>query len=107
MIKRLIKRKGKTLGAEGEEALTNNGWVKTRRHDKKTNQKERGFTHLGPGPSNGLGSGAAIAFATAAVVVAAAGGPEGDRPRVLVAAANPTVAVVVVAADLMVAVAEG
>jgi hypothetical protein len=37
-----------TLGAEGEEALANNGWVKTRRHDKKTNQKERGFTHLGP-----------------------------------------------------------
>jgi hypothetical protein len=39
---------GTTLGAEGEEALANNGWVKTRRHDKKTNQKERGFTHLGP-----------------------------------------------------------
>jgi hypothetical protein len=37
-----------TLGAEGEEALTNSGWVKTHRRDKKTNQKERGFTHLGP-----------------------------------------------------------
>jgi hypothetical protein len=49
-----------TLGAEGEEALANNGWVKTRRHDKKTNQKERGFTHLGPWtrspPSVGGGS---------------------------------------------------
>jgi hypothetical protein len=25
---------GTTLGAEGEEALTNKGWVKTRPHDK-------------------------------------------------------------------------
>ena len=25
---------GATLGAEGEEALTSKGWVKTRRHDK-------------------------------------------------------------------------
>ena len=25
---------GTTLGAEGEEALTSKGWVKTRRHDK-------------------------------------------------------------------------
>jgi hypothetical protein len=25
---------GAALGAEGEEALTNKGWVKTRRHDK-------------------------------------------------------------------------
>jgi hypothetical protein len=39
---------GMTLGVEGEKALTNSGWVKTHRHDKKTNQKERGFTHLGP-----------------------------------------------------------
>jgi hypothetical protein len=60
----------------------------------------------GSGPSNGLGSGATAAFA-AAVVVATAGTPGGDRPRVLVAAANPTVVVVVAAADLMVAVAEG
>jgi hypothetical protein len=50
----------------------------------------------GPGPSNGLGSGAT-----------AAGAPGGDRPRVLVAAVNPTVVVVVVVADLMVAVVEG
>jgi hypothetical protein len=79
IIKRLIKRKGASLT-----------W--------------------GPGPSNGLGSGATTAFAVAAVaaaVVAATGAPGGDRPRVLVAAANPAVAVVVVAADLMVAVAEG
>jgi hypothetical protein len=59
----------------------------------------------GPGPSNDLGSGATAAFA--AVVVVAAGAPGGDRPRALVAAANPMVAVAVVAADLVVAVAEG
>jgi hypothetical protein len=78
VIKRLIKRKGASLT-----------W--------------------GPGPSNGLGSGATAAFAAAAiaVVVAAASAPQGDCPWVLVAAANPTVAVVVVAADLMVAVVEG
>jgi hypothetical protein len=35
------------LGAEGEEALTSKGWVKTRRHDKQINGK-RGCTHLGP-----------------------------------------------------------
>jgi hypothetical protein len=39
---------GTTLGAKGEEALINKGWVKARRHGKKTNQKERGFTLLGP-----------------------------------------------------------
>jgi hypothetical protein len=39
---------GTALGAEGEEALTSKGWVKTHRHDKQTNQKERGSTHLGP-----------------------------------------------------------
>jgi hypothetical protein len=61
----------------------------------------------GPGPSNGLGSGATAAFAAAAVVAAAAGALGGDCPWVLVAVANPTVAVVVVVADLMVAVAEG
>jgi hypothetical protein len=37
---------GAALGAEGEEALTNKGWVKTRRHDKQT--KKGGYTHLGP-----------------------------------------------------------
>jgi hypothetical protein len=38
---------GMALGAEGEEALTRKGWVKTRRHDKQINGK-RGCTHLGP-----------------------------------------------------------
>jgi hypothetical protein len=95
---------GTTLGAEGKEALTNSGWVKTHRRDKKTNQKERGFTHLGPWTFQRPWKRAAAA---AIVVVVAAGAPRGDRPRVLVAAANPMVVVVVVAVDLMVAVAEG
>jgi hypothetical protein len=43
---------------------------------------------------------------TAASAAAAAGAPGGDRPRVMVAAMNPTVAVVMVAADPMVVVAE-
>jgi hypothetical protein len=38
---------GTALGAEGEEALTSKGWVKTRLHDKQINGK-RGCTHLGP-----------------------------------------------------------
>jgi hypothetical protein len=38
---------GATLRAEGEEALTSKGWVKTHRHDKYTNGK-RGYTYLGP-----------------------------------------------------------
>jgi hypothetical protein len=37
---------GTALGVEEEEALINKGWVKAHRHGKKTNQKERGFTHL-------------------------------------------------------------
>jgi hypothetical protein len=37
---------GMTLGAEGEEALTSKGWIKTRQHDKQINRK-RGCTHLG------------------------------------------------------------
>jgi hypothetical protein len=55
----------------------------------------------GPGPSNNPGSGM-----TAASAPAAAGAPGGDRPQVMVAAMNPTVAVVIVAADAMVVVAE-
>jgi hypothetical protein len=34
------------LGAEGEEALTRKGWVKTRRHDKQINGK-KGLHSLG------------------------------------------------------------
>jgi hypothetical protein len=37
---------GTTLGAEGEEALTSKGWVKTRRHDKQINGK-KGLHSLG------------------------------------------------------------
>jgi hypothetical protein len=37
---------GAALGAEGEEALTSKGWVKTNRHDKKTNGK-KGLHSLG------------------------------------------------------------
>jgi hypothetical protein len=64
----------------------------------------------GPGPSSDPRSGATAAFVVAtvaaAVVATAAGAPGGDRPRVEVAAVNPTVVVVVVVADLMVVVAE-
>jgi hypothetical protein len=37
---------GTTLGAEGEEALTGKGWVKTRRHDKQINGR-KGLHSLG------------------------------------------------------------
>jgi hypothetical protein len=62
---------GTTLGVEEEEALTSKGWVKTHRHDK-----QRGHTHLVPGPSIDPGSEATAASAAAivvAVVAAAAG----------------------------------
>jgi hypothetical protein len=39
-------RGGTTLGAEGEEALTSKGWVKTRRHDKQINGR-KGLHSLG------------------------------------------------------------
>jgi hypothetical protein len=55
----------------------------------------------GPGPSSDPGSGAIVAFA--AVAVAAVAAPGGDRPRMVVAAVNPTVVVV---ADPMVVVAQ-
>jgi hypothetical protein len=57
----------------------------------------------GPGPSSDPGSGATAVSAT---VVAAAGTPRGDNPQVLLAAASPTLVVVVVAADPMAVVAE-
>jgi hypothetical protein len=97
---------GTTLGAEGEEALTSKGWVKTHRHDKQITGKKGVALTWGPGPSNDPGSVATAAFAVAAVVVAVAGAPRGDRPRVVVVTANPTVVVVVVVADSMVVVAE-
>jgi hypothetical protein len=56
----------------------------------------------GPGHSSDPGSEATAAFAAAA----AGGAPVGDRPWVVVVAADPTVVVVVVAADPMVVVAE-
>jgi hypothetical protein len=60
---------GATLGAEGEEALTNKGWVKTRRHDKYTNQKKGAPLTWGPKPSSDPGSGATDAFAVAALLL--------------------------------------
>jgi hypothetical protein len=99
------------LGAEGKEALTSKGWVKTRRHDKQINGKKGVALTWDPGPSSDPRSGATAASAAviaAAVIVAAAGGAPGeDHPQVLLAAAGPmVVVVVVVAVDPMAVVAE-
>jgi hypothetical protein len=99
------------LGAEGKEALTSKGWVKTRRHDKQINGKKGVALTWDPGPSSDPRSGvtAASAAAVAATVVVAAGvvgAPGEDHPQVLLAAAGPMVVVVVVAADPMAVVAE-
>jgi hypothetical protein len=91
---------GTTLGAEGEEALTSKGWVKTRRHDKQINGK-KGCTHLGPWTFQRPWKRGDRCFCCCWWWC-----PWGDRPRVVVAVANPTVVVVVVAADPMVVVAE-
>jgi hypothetical protein len=93
---------GEPLGAEGEEALASEGWVKTHQHDNYTRKNKEGATLTwGPGPSSVPGSGTSAAVA---VATTAAGAPGGDHPQVVVA--GPTVVVVAVAADPMVAVAE-
>jgi hypothetical protein len=77
------------LGAEGEEALTNKGWLRPVGMINRLIKKKGAPLTWGPGPSSDPGSGATAAFAAAVVVAAAA--PRGDHPQVVAAAADPMV----------------
>jgi hypothetical protein len=92
---------GAPLEAEGEEALTSKGWVKTCRHNNYTRENKDGAKLTwGPGPSSGPGSGMPAAVAVAAAAAA---------PVVVAASAVAAVGlmVVAVAVDPKVLVAEG
>jgi hypothetical protein len=97
---------GTTLGAEGEEALTSEGWLRPVGMINRLIKKKGAPLTWGPRPSSDPGSRVTAAFAAAAAaVVAAASATEGDHPQVLLAAAGLMAVMVVVAADLMVVVA--